>query len=62
MYNRCMKQTTHPDLPGYTFYIDGRIQRPNGTFVKDRVSNKGVRKYIHVLNYEAWYGVIPEGV
>jgi hypothetical protein len=52
--------TTHPELPGFTFYIDGRIERPDGTFVKDRVVCNGKRKYIHVLNYEAWYGRVPD--
>lgn len=56
-----MKQTTHPHLPGFIFYIDGRIERPDGTFVSDRVCRKGVRKYMWVLNYEAWYGEIPDG-
>ena len=56
-----MKQTTHPHLPGFIFYIDGRIERPDGTFVSDRVYRKGVRKYMWVLNYEAWYGEIPDG-
>jgi len=56
-----MKQTTHPHLPGFIFYIDGRIERPNGTFVSDRVVCNGIRKTIWVLNYEAWYGTIPKG-
>ena len=29
-----VRKGTHPNLPGFTIYDDGRIQRPSGVFVK----------------------------